>query len=96
MTKTEAKEPSRFSGGDSFITHRAYIVGRLRKGNYTLVKPCFFTKSDRFGRTELSISRICAESRDLEFEHGFRACSLRDKRNKSDFHILGGQKTKKK
>ena len=31
VTKTEANEPSRFSGGDSFITHRACIAGRLKK-----------------------------------------------------------------
>ena len=30
MTETEANEPSRFSGGDSFITHRAYIAGSLK------------------------------------------------------------------
>ena len=32
MTRTEANEPSRFSSGDSFITHRAYIAGRLKNG----------------------------------------------------------------
>ena len=30
VTKTEANEPSRFSSGDSFIIHRAYIAGRLK------------------------------------------------------------------
>ena len=37
-----------------------------------------------------------APSRDLEFEHGFRACSFKIKRNKSDFHIVGGQQKQKK
>ena len=55
VTKKEANEPSRLSGGDSFIQYRAYIAGRLKKGNYTKVKPCFDTKSVRFGRTELSL-----------------------------------------
>ena len=68
VTKMETNEPSRFSSADSLITHRAYIEGPLKKGNYTKVKPCFFTKSVRFGRTELSICRICAGSRDLEFQ----------------------------
>ena len=31
VTKPEANEPCRFSGGDSFITHRAYIVDRLKR-----------------------------------------------------------------
>ena len=31
VTKAKADEPSRFSGGDSFIQHRAYIVA-LQKG----------------------------------------------------------------
>ena len=37
------------------------------------LKTCFFTKSVKFGFGELSICRICAESRDLDPEHGFRA-----------------------
>ena len=41
----------------------------------------------KFGFGELSISRICAESRDLGPEHGCRACSLENKGNKLDFHI---------
>ena len=41
------------------------------------LQPCFFTKSVKFGFGELSICRICAESRDLGPEHGFRACSLK-------------------
>ena len=57
----------------------------------------FVTKSVRFGRTELSICRTGGESRDLEFEHGFRACSLKNDGNKLDFHtLLGGGRTEKK
>ena len=37
----------------------------------------------------------CSKSRDLGPEHGFRACSFKNKGNKSDFHIFGGQKTNK-
>ena len=37
----------------------------------------------------------CSKSRDLGPEHGFRACSLKNKGKKSDFHIFGGQKTNK-
>ena len=56
----------------------------------TGVKPCFFAKSVRFGRTELS-------TRDLQFEHGFKACSFKNKGNKLDFHTFGGeQMTKQK
>ena len=35
----------------------------------------------------------CSKSRDLGPEHGFRACSFKNKGKKSDFHIYGGQKT---
>ena len=44
VTKTGANEPSRFSGGDSFITHRAYIAGRLKRCNVNLV--CSPSRSD--------------------------------------------------
>ena len=60
------------------------------------LQPCFFTMSVKFGFGELSICRICAESRDFEFEPGFRACSLKSKRKKLDFHICGGRKNEKK
>ena len=53
-------------------------------------RPCFDTKSVRFGRTELSISRTGGESRDLEIGHGFRACSFKSNGKKLDFHTLGG------
>ena len=46
----------------------------------------FFTKSVKFGFGELSISQICAESRDLGPGHGFRACSFKNKRKQLNFH----------
>ena len=46
--------------------------------------------------TELSICRICAESRDLEFGHGFRACSFKNKRKKLDFHTFWDQEAEKR
>ena len=58
------------------------------------MRPFFFTKSVKFGFGELSICRICAESRDLGPEHGFRACSFKNKRKKSDFHTFGVKQTK--
>ena len=58
--------------------------------------PCFFTKSVKVGFGELSISRICAESRDLQSGHGFRACSFKSKRKKLDFHTFWDHKTEKK
>ena len=60
------------------------------------VKPCFVTKSVRFGRTELLFFFPCSKSRDLGPEHGFRACSFKNKGKKLDFHILGVNKNKKK
>ena len=54
-------------------------------------RPCFFTKSVKFGFGELSIGRICAESRDLQSEHGFRACSFKNIRSKLDFHTFCDQ-----
>ena len=50
------------------------------------LQPAFFTKSVKFGFGELSISRICAESRDLQSGHGFRACSVKTKRKKLNCH----------
>ena len=38
----------------------------------------------------------CSKSRDLGPEHGFRACSFKNKGNKLDFHILGVKQNKKK
>ena len=56
--------------------------------------PVIFSVKFRF--VELSISRICAESRDLGPDHGFRACSFENKGNKIGFSYFGGQKNKKK
>ena len=52
------------------------LKNKGNKWNFILlgVKPSFATKSVRFGRTELSICRTCRESRDLQIDHGFRAC----------------------
>ena len=60
------------------------------------VKPCFVTKSVRFGRTELSICRTGGESRELEFEHGFRACSLKIKGTSWIFILWGSTNEKKR
>ena len=51
VTKTKAHEPSRLSGGDSFVTLQLFIACRPTKLNHNLV---LFTKSVRFGRAELS------------------------------------------
>ena len=37
----------------------------------------------------------CSKSRDLGPEHGFRACSFKNKGNKLDFHIFGVNKKQK-
>ena len=37
----------------------------------------------------------CSKSRDLGPEHGFRACSLKNKGKQLDFHIFGVKKNKK-
>ena len=61
--------------------------------------PCFFTKSVKFRFGELSISWICAESRDLGPEHGFRACSLKKDskvREQIGFSYVWCSKVKKK
>ena len=38
----------------------------------------------------------CSKSRDLGPEHGFRACSFKNKGKQLDFHILGLKTTKQK
>ena len=58
--------------------------------------PCFFTKLVKFGFGELSISRICAESRDLQSGHAFRAGSFKNKRKKLDCHTFAFQTNKTK
>ena len=60
------------------------------------LQPLFFAVSVKFGFGELSICRICAESRDLQSGHGFRACSLKDKGKQLDFHIFGVNQNKTK
>ena len=56
--------------------------------------PLFVTKSVRFGRTELFFFLFLESSSwDLQSEHGFRACSSKNKGNKLDFHIFGGRAT---
>ena len=54
------------------------------------MKPCFHTKSVRFGRTELFFFSPESSPRDLQFGHGFRTCSLENTRKKLDFHTFGG------
>ena len=81
------------------MTRESLVIrnpGYRRHGsNHKKSRPCFFTKSVKFGFGELSISQICAESRDLGPEHGFRACSFKNKGKKLDFHILGINKNQK-
>ena len=55
---------------------------------WTISGNLFFTKSVKFGFGELSIGRICPESRDLGPGHGFRACSFENIREKLDFHTF--------
>ena len=40
--------------------------------------------------------RICAESRDLGPEHGFTACSFKNKGKQLDLHFLGVTQTRTK
>ena len=75
------------------ILQTAYIAGRLKKGIYTKVKPCFFTKSVRFVRAELTSFFPESSSQGLQCGHGFRACSFRNTGNKFNFHTFGDEKT---
>ena len=80
---------------DMSMTRETLVIrnpGYRRHGsNHKKSGPCFFTKSIKFGRTELSICRSCADSRDLQSEHGFRACSFKSKGKKLEFHTFGGE-----
>ena len=60
------------------------------------MRPCFFTKSVKFKSFEVFLVPFESSRRDLESEHGFEACSLKNKGNNLDFHTFGGQKVKKK
>ena len=69
--------------------------GYHRQGsNHKQVQACFVTVNSGFG--ELSICASCSKSRDLQSEHGFRACSFQDKGNKLDFHTFWDQRTETK
>ena len=59
-------------------------------------QPSFVTKSVRFGRTELLFLFPCSKSRDLQSEHGFKACSFKNIREKLDFHTFWDQPAEKK
>ena len=80
------------------MTRESLVIrnhGYRRHGsNHKKSRPCFFTKSVRFGRTELLFFFPCSKSRDLQSEHGFRACSFKRIRNKLKFHC--DQKAEKK
>ena len=59
---------------------------RRHGSNHKKSRPCFVTKSVRFGRTELLFFFPCSKSRDLQSEHGLRACSFKDMGKELDFH----------
>ena len=77
-----------------------FLVGDSQKSKLVLLKvyawlgvlvkvgTLFFHQVGQLGFGELSIGRICAESRDLGPEHGFSACSFQKKKKKLDFHIF--------
>ena len=75
-----------FPVGDSQKSKCVFCKVYAWLGFLVKVGTLFFTKSVKFGFCELSICRICAESRDLQSGHGFRACSFKNKRTKLKFH----------
>ena len=84
---------------DMSMTRETLVIrnpGYRRHGsNHKKSRPCFVTKSVRFGRTELLFFFPCSKSRDLQSEHGFRACSFKNIREKLDFHTFWDQKAEK-
>ena len=60
---------------------------RRHGSNHKKSRPCFVTKSVRFGCTEL-LFFPCSKSRDLQSEHGFRACSFQNIMKKLDVRTL--------
>ena len=60
------------------------------------MRPCFFTKSVKFRSFEVFLVPFESSRRDLESEHGFEACSLKNKGNNLDFRTFGGQQSEKK
>ena len=85
-------ENSFFPAGDSQTEKRVFWKVYAWLALSVKVATLSFTKSVKFGFGELSISRICSESRDLGPENGFRACSFKNKRKKSDVHTSWDQK----
>ena len=86
-----------FPVGDSQKSKRVFLEGLRLVGGFGESRDLvFFTKSVKFGFGELSISQICAESRDLGPEHGFRGCSFENIRKKLDVHTSWDQKTENK
>ena len=59
------------------------------------MRPCFFTKSVKFRSFEVFLVPFESSRRDLESEHGFEACSLKNKgkiKERSWIFILPGVK----
>ena len=54
----------------------------------------FFHQVGQIRVGELSIGLSCSKSRDLQSEHGFRACSFKNKGKNLDVHTFGSQQTK--
>ena len=67
-----------------------------KKATEQKVRPCFFTKSVKFKSFEVFFRPIESSRRDLQSEHGFEACSLKNKGKMLDFLSFGGQKSEKK
>ena len=72
-----------------------YLHGTtMYKKYFPWSQTCFFTKSVRFGRTELSLRLSKCSRRDLAIEKGFRACFFRNKGKIKIFIRFGGGTTK--
>ena len=84
-----------FPVGDSQKSKRVFWEVYAWLGVSVKVATFFCHQVGRIWSYRAVIFFPCSKSRDLGPEHGFRACSFKNKGKKSDFHIFGGQKTNK-
>ena len=78
------------------INFRAYIAGRLKKDKNTKSATLFFHQVGQIWSYRVFLDAGWSSRRDLQSEHGFEACSLKNKRKIKDFRTFGGQKSEKK
>ena len=84
-----------FPVGDSQKSKRVFLEVYALLGVSVKVATFFCHQVGQIWSYRAVIFFPCSKSRDLGPEHGFRACSFKNKGKKLDFHTLGSKNGKK-